>query len=329
VPRRTALGAAGEPVEVELRVRALKPLEMRAELVAQRSEGGGSWRFPLRLSVAPAPPDGVINVTSRLNVPTSTVFGQRNGVPRASAFTARFTLDSPGEFTVSPARGVLPSTTAALYAVGTGGEAEAAAAAAVPITITFTPREYGVKYAGALIVETDEMLWRYEVVGSLPKYAPPTAKDVRGVDDRLEADVRQALEASRDVAARRDHVAANIKSELRPHEPAAGRMLDVGAPSAHGAHAAGAAPRHSLALPHGTVAEAVAHAALAAGTERPILHPAAQHMIHHPSSSAASAQGNRPPSHFGAPHSATYLGPAGSLLSHTPIRALPPSGGKR
>ena len=101
-------------------------------------------------------------------------------------------------------------------------ENEAATEAA--IDIAFTPREYGVTYRGTLLVETDDMLWRYAVVGTLPKYAPPSAASVRGIDDRLDAQ-----RASRELTERRrDFVAANLHGALSLNESATGRLVPRG-----------------------------------------------------------------------------------------------------
>jgi hypothetical protein len=311
LPRRTSLALRGEAIELDLRVLALKPLDLRADLVVTRAAGGGSWRFPLHLAVAAAPPDAVIRVSSPLNVPGAVTFAQRNAVPRASPFRAYFTLDSPAEFNVSPAAGVLPSTTAALYAAGTGFADSSAVD--TPLTVTFVPREYGVSYRGLLVVETDEMTWSYEVLGSLPRYAPPTGAGARGVEDHLDARALAALRASREVASRRDVVAGYAHVDLRPGERAAGVMIRGGGATAAAAAAAAASPAPAV----DSTAARISATAMSAGAGRPLLHPAAEGALR---AGMASGEGvaARPsaPNSFGVPHGATYLGSAGSLLQN-------------
>ena len=287
----------GEPIEVDLKVACLKPLHAKAELVISRKIGGGSWRFPVKISVAEAPPDGEIHVSSPLNQPSTVTFNQKNGVPRASNFKAYFTLVSPSEFRVSPATGVLPSSTAALYAIGTGQEAEANAHAVVPITITFTPREYGHEYVGTLLVESDEMLWKYTVKGTLPRYVPPATAGMKGIDNILDPKAMAALKASRDIAAQRDHLQANIHAIRHSVDPNAKQLIPM-----HGA----------------MTAATVASVAIASGAGTPLLHPVAQHSLKGSNSSSVKAANS-----FGAAHSATYLGPAGALLGTQQIQMSP------
>jgi hypothetical protein len=299
IPKKTALLIEGEPIEVDLKVACLKPLHARAELVISRKVGGGSWRFPIKISVTEAPPDGEIHVSSPLNQASTVTFHQKNGVPRASNFKAYFTLVSPSEFRVSPATGVLPSSTAALYAIGTGQEAEANAHAVVPITITFTPREYGHEYIGTLLVESDEMLWKYIIKGTLPRYVPPATAGMKGIDNILDPKAMAALKASRDIAAQRDHLQANIRATSHTVDPNARQLIPL-----HGA----------------MTAATVASVAIASGAGTPLLHPVAQHSL---KGSATSSGVGVKANSFGAAHSATYLGPAGALLGTQQIQMSP------
>jgi hypothetical protein len=313
LPKKTALLVEGEPMEVDLKVACLKPLIAKAELVVSRKVGGGTWRFPVKISVGEAPPDGEIHVSSPLNQASTVTFNQKNGVPRASNFRAYFTLVSPSEFRVSPSSGVLPSSTAALYAIGTGQEAEANAHAVVPITITFTPREYGHEYIGTLLVESDEMLWKYTVKGTLPRYVPPATAGMKGIDNILDPKAMAALKASRDVAAHRDHLQANIRATSLPTDPNAKQLIPV-----HGS----------------STAATVASAAITSGAGSVVLHPVAQQYLRMSQSggmhsgtpgTAVSAIINGPAkaNSFGAAHSSTYLGPAGALLGTQAIQMSP------
>jgi hypothetical protein len=235
LPVRTTLTRAGEEIQVEARIHGLKPLDCRAELVVSRaSSGGGAWRFPVRVSVPTAAPDDVLHISSPLNTPSTIVFGLANQFPRPAQFRASFTLDSPGEFRVSPATGTLPSSTAALYATGTGledgmegyGGGSAPVDTKAEISITFTPREYGHRYTGTLRIETDEMLWTFAVVGTLPTYKPPTAGHAT-VDDHMSRAALATLRASQQANQNRNVVGEYLHTYLPPNESAAGVLVPV------------------------------------------------------------------------------------------------------
>ena len=217
---------------------------------------------------------------------------------------------------MSPSTGILPSSTAALYAIGTGQEAEANAHAVVPITITFTPREYGHEYIGTLLVESDEMLWKYTIKGTLPRYVPPATAGMKGIDNILDPKAMAALKASRDVAAHRDHLQINIRATSLPTDPNAKQLIPV-----HGA----------------ATAATVASSAITSGAGSAVLHPVAQQLLRISQSggggdvvgtpgtaiSAIINGGHTKASSFGAAHSSTYLGPAGALLGTQAIQMSP------
>ena len=143
-------GAGGVALRVACSLRALRPFDARADLVLRSTGsaggGGGVWRAPLRVTIAPAPPSEQVLVleSPALGVPVSASVALANDFPAPAPFTAAFSLDTPPEFAVAPAAGVLPSATAAAAARGTGSAAPTAAR----ITVTFTPRQYGVPYSG-------------------------------------------------------------------------------------------------------------------------------------------------------------------------------------
>lgn len=219
IARKTSLTAPGEPIEFDLQINATKPFHCRAEIVVSRSGGaGGAWRFPVRLSVAPAAPDDVLHLSSPLNTPGHLTFGLANAFPRSAPFRAYFSLDSAGEFRISPAVGVLPASTAALY----GSDA----VTHTDLTVTFTPREYGRRYTGTLIVETDDMMWSFACVGTLPHYKPPAVTQPV-VDDRLGPAAMATLKASHSAGRHKHVVAQYLTQQLPVHDEAAGAMIPL------------------------------------------------------------------------------------------------------
>lgn len=201
VPRRTRLAKVDEPLELDIQLQPLKPLEAKCELIISRSSGGGRWRFPLRLSVPSAAPDDVIRIEAPMGESRTVRFELANAFPVPAPFVAAFTLDSAGEFRVTPSQGVLPPSNASLYARGTG----MSRAVATTFSIDFTAREYGKTYQGKLLIETDDMLWVFNVVGTLPSYRAPEGSPSK-IEDRLDPRVSAVMRAAHSAARRRDVV---------------------------------------------------------------------------------------------------------------------------
>ena len=191
-------GAGGVALRVACSLRALRPFDARADLVLRSTDsgsagGGGVWRAPLRVTIAPAPPSEQVLVleSPALGVPVSASVALANDFPAPAPFTAAFSLDTPPEFAVAPAAGVLPSATAAAAARGTGSAAPTAAR----ITVTFTPRQYGVPYSGRLVVDTAGAQWAYRVEGRVAEARAPSGVAPR-VADQLSRQEAAALAAA-------------------------------------------------------------------------------------------------------------------------------------
>merc|ERR1711916_188711 len=90
-------------------------------------------------------------------------------------FSAKFTPESPYEFTVYPSEGVLEPP-------GNSG---------TDFVLSFTPTEYGKTQVGMLVIQTDEIQWTYEVRGIPPIYTPPSGK--AGVDTRIDSRLTRSL----------------------------------------------------------------------------------------------------------------------------------------
>lgn len=141
----------------------LRPFTATVEFLIKK-KGGGAWRFPLALEATSPDPDDIILMEAAVNATTTVNFHLYNVLPQVSNFTAYFTAESPQEFSVTPAKGTLPSMPSSQTARGSG----------TTFSVGFSSTQYGKTLVGFLMIDTDEMQWRYEVRGTLPKYQPPT-----------------------------------------------------------------------------------------------------------------------------------------------------------
>ena len=201
-----SLSPQGE-LTLEAVLRPLRPLQARAELVVRpprsssggSGSGGGAWRFPVRIVFSPPQQEGTLVIESdALGAPATATLHLANAFPRRARFVATLSHDTPTEFRVAPGIGVLPASTAAAIARGTGlNEATAAA-----ISVTFTPSEYGRAWGGRLVVDTPHYQWVWKLVGRLRDAAPPVAPQ-SSIDDHLDASARGALKAAHTATTRR------------------------------------------------------------------------------------------------------------------------------
>lgn len=149
---------------VEFTFAPLRPFVVAAELLLKRREGG-MWRFPLNLESQPPEVDDVIELEAAVNVIASANFQLYNVLPQPRPFLAYFTPDSPQEFSVLPSKGTLPPMPKSSAEAASSGQ---------QMIVKFASIQYGKTLTGTLVVDTEDMQWRYEVRGSLPKYKPPT-----------------------------------------------------------------------------------------------------------------------------------------------------------
>ena len=142
--------------KLKINFEPLKQIRSKIEIrVTQQM--GGRWKFNLELIATEADIDDVIRIEGLMNVSSSVSFRQCNQFDAAERFRAYFSADSPSEFSVSPASGILQP-------YGSEG---------TNFIVTFLPRMYGKIYVGKLVIETEEMQWAYEVRGENPKYEQP------------------------------------------------------------------------------------------------------------------------------------------------------------
>ncbi|KAJ8253068.1 hypothetical protein GJAV_G00208760 [Gymnothorax javanicus] len=140
-----------------------KPARCVATLAVQCITGG-LWKFPIMLISTEPQVDDVINIEAAgLNKTSGVGFRLTSQSRHPEPFTARFLPGSGPEFQVSPASGEL-------LPVGSAGTL---------LTVTFTPSMYSKKHQAALLVQTADMQWTYEVNGVLPVYTPPCPLSVK------------------------------------------------------------------------------------------------------------------------------------------------------
>ena len=133
-----------------------RPFTSPLEFVVNKLSGG---RFRYEVFVESTEPevDDVITISSELGRSSSVSFKLANAFPHESKFVAALAADAPAEFTVHPAKGVLPPA---------GSEG-------FPIVITYTPTKYGTLLSGRLVIQTEEMMWSFEIRGTHPEYVVP------------------------------------------------------------------------------------------------------------------------------------------------------------
>ena len=78
----------------------------------------------------------------------------------------------------------------------------------VEFVISYAPKEYGTDTFGRLVIQTEEMQWVFEVVGTSPEYHAPEGRS--RVNTRLPGDVEASLKAAKEKP-RRNIVRENLK----------------------------------------------------------------------------------------------------------------------
>jgi hypothetical protein len=160
----------------------LRPFTTNAEICVRKASGG-QWRFPLALDVTSPDCDDVITMEAAVNAVATVTFQLYNVLPSSSPFSAHFSAESPQEFSVVPVKGVLPPMPQTVLDTRNAGQ---------QLSVSFVSSQYGKTLVGFLVVDTEEMQWRYEVRGTLPKYQPPTNVSSK-VSSRLRPEVEAAM----------------------------------------------------------------------------------------------------------------------------------------
>ncbi|XP_034145586.1 cilia- and flagella-associated protein 47 [Esox lucius] len=163
-----------------------KPVRCSAMLTVQ-CVTGGLWTFPISLVSTEPRVHDVINIKAAgLHKTSSVGFRLTSQTRYPEPFTAGFLPGGGSDFQVCP-------TSGELFPVGSEGTL---------ITISFTPSMYSRKHSAALLVQTANMQWTYDVRGTMPTDTPPRSASSNGVSfsrEPLPADVRQRNFVSRNL----------------------------------------------------------------------------------------------------------------------------------
>mmetsp|Transcript_140642 Transcript_140642/g.244902 ORF Transcript_140642/g.244902 Transcript_140642/m.244902 type:complete len:2974 (-) Transcript_140642:636-9557(-) len=183
----------------------LRPFKETVELVVRKSTGG-MWRYDLGLEALAPDCDDVIEIEAPLGKTESVSFHLMNIFPSNDPFTASFTPDTPSEFTVMPTKGILMGTTPSGSKQSLKASADADAKG-TQFVVSYTSTSYGKALQGFLCIDTQEMHWRYDLRGSLPKYITPAGSTK--VDRQLAPDTRERLRLAREERQRRNFMKEN------------------------------------------------------------------------------------------------------------------------
>ena len=149
-------GDDGDNLEFRVLFEPLVMFRDTIELVVSKSNGG-RWRYRISLEASAPEVDDVIVIESALHRTSSVAFELKNIDNTPAPFEAFFTPNSPAEMTVSPDDGMLAG----------------AQKKPTEFIVSFTPQKYGKIAIGKLVVQTEDMMWSYEVRGVHPLYKKP------------------------------------------------------------------------------------------------------------------------------------------------------------
>ena len=145
---------------LEIKFYPLRPFRTEFEFIL-RKKSGGQWIYNIVLEATLPDPDDVIPIKASLNKESYITFSLENVFAREAKFVSYFSHDSSTEFSVSPREGILAQN---------GKEG-------TQFIICYLPVEYGKVKIGKLIVETDEVMWIFEIRGMYTDYKPPEVKE--------------------------------------------------------------------------------------------------------------------------------------------------------
>ena len=145
---------------LEIKFYPLRPFRTELEFIL-RKKSGGQWIYNIVLEATLPDPDDIIPIRASLNKESYITFSLENVFAREAKFVAYFSHDSSTEFKVTPREGILEQN---------GKEG-------TKFIVCYLPIEYGKVKIGKLIVETDEVMWIFEIRGMYTDYKPPEIKE--------------------------------------------------------------------------------------------------------------------------------------------------------
>ncbi|KAM7428352.1 hypothetical protein ABFA07_020665 [Porites harrisoni] len=138
----------------------VKPFSHKTQLMITAASGG-VWRFPIRVLATEPEEDDVITIESvGLNKESVVGFRMNSQMRHTLPFEAFFASSSDPDFTVTPAYGELPPS-------GTEGTL---------IKVAYKPQIYGKTHRAKLVIQTSDMQWTYDVLGTTADYNPPNVQ---------------------------------------------------------------------------------------------------------------------------------------------------------
>ena len=159
-PVDTRLTAVDGELKFDAIFEPLRPFSTSVHLVVKRATGG-RWPFEVQLDVDEPDPDDAIEIEANLHTTAKVQFKLVNSnAMDYTPFNAFFSTDSAHTLTVSPAHGLLAP-------VGTEG---------TNFDVSFRPVKYGMLQRGRLIIQTEDMMWSYEVHGTHPSFTVPVSQ---------------------------------------------------------------------------------------------------------------------------------------------------------
>lgn len=137
-----------------------KPFSHKTQLMISAASGG-VWRFPLRVLATEPEVDDTITIDSvGLNKESVVGFRMTSQMRHTLPFEAFFAPNSDPEFTVAP----------------TSGELTPAGTEGTLIKVSYKPQIYGKTHMAKLVVQTSDMQWTYDVIGTTADYSPPNVR---------------------------------------------------------------------------------------------------------------------------------------------------------
>lgn len=154
---KTRLSRADDALTFDAIFEPLRPFAASARLVVKRATGG-RWPFEIQLDASDPDPDDVVEVEANLHATAKVQFSLVNsGSTEYAPFSAYFSTDSAASLSVSPSTGLLAP-------IGSDG---------TTFEVAFSPTKYGMLQRGRLVIQTDDMMWSYEVKGTHPVFVVP------------------------------------------------------------------------------------------------------------------------------------------------------------
>lgn len=137
-----------------------KPFSHKTQLMISAASGG-VWRFPVRVLATEPEVDDTITIESvGLNKESVVGFRMTSQMRHTLAFEAFFAPNSDLEFTVTP----------------TSGELAPAGSDGTLIRVAYKPQIYGKTHKAKLVVQTSDVQWTYDIIGTTADYSPPNMR---------------------------------------------------------------------------------------------------------------------------------------------------------